>query len=84
MFVKNIVRETKINDLFSVKDKVVLIGGAGGLGSCLAKGFLDNGAYVVLADNAPGKAEKIKGRLKNQLPPQGSVEMLLHIVTCLQ
>ena len=42
MFVKNIVRATKINDLFSVKDKVVLIGGAGGLGSCLAKGFLDN------------------------------------------
>lgn len=60
MFVKNIVRATKINDLFSVKDKVVLIGGAGGLGSCLAKGFLDNGAYAVLADNAPGKAEKIK------------------------
>lgn len=25
-----------------------------------------------------------QGRLKNQLHPQGSVEMLLHIVTCLQ
>ena len=63
MYVKEIVRTTKIQDLFSVKDKVVLIGGAGGLGSYLAKGFLDNGAYVILADNAAGKAESVRAKL---------------------
>ncbi len=60
MFVKNIVHATKIEELFSIKDKVILISGTGGLGSCLAKGFLDNGANVVLADNAPGKAQSLK------------------------
>ena len=66
MYVKNIVRATKIDELFSVRNKVVLIGGAGGLGSCLAKGFLDNGAYVVLADNVPGKADKVRAELAEQ------------------
>ncbi|BDF69639.1 gluconate 5-dehydrogenase [Oscillospiraceae bacterium] len=60
MFVKKVVHATKAEELFSVREKVVLISGVGGLGSCLARGFLDNGAYVVMADNAPDRAAALK------------------------
>lgn len=66
MFVKKVVKETKIEKLFSVKDKVILISGAGGLGSCLAKGFLDNGAKVILFDKVPDKGRALKESFAEQ------------------
>lgn len=66
MYVKKVVTATKIEDLFSVKDKVILITGAGGLGCAMAKGFLANGAYVVFFDVVPGKAEEAKAAFAEQ------------------
>lgn len=66
MFVKKIVRATRIEELFGVKDKVILISGVGGLGSSLAGGFLDNGAHVILADNAPGRAKELQKKFAEQ------------------
>ena len=39
----------KVEDLFSVKGKVVLVVGVGGLGSVLARGFAENGASMAIA-----------------------------------
>ena len=55
---KPIIKETNAEKLFSVKDKVVLITGAGGLGDALSEGFAENGAKVLLASRTPGKAQK--------------------------
>ena len=40
MFVKKNARSRRVEELFSVKDKVVLICGAGALGGYMARGFL--------------------------------------------
>lgn len=66
MYVKKVVRELKTENLFSVKDRSVFITGAGGLGSFLARGFLANGAKVVLANRSLEKAEKVKTMLKEE------------------
>lgn len=44
---KEIIRTHDISDLFSVKDKVIMITGGGGLATCLGKAFIQNGAHVV-------------------------------------
>jgi NAD(P)-dependent dehydrogenase (short-subunit alcohol dehydrogenase family) len=41
-----------MNSLFSVKEKVILLtGGYGILGACMAKHLAREGAYVVILDN---------------------------------
>ena len=60
MFVKKIARSRRVEELFSVKDKVVLICGAGALGGYMARGFLENGAYVVATCVSEGKAQRLK------------------------
>ena len=52
-----LTQSNKIEDLFSVSEKVVLITGAGGLGSAYAEAFAENGAKVVLASRTVSKAE---------------------------
>lgn len=63
---KPVVAERNIAKLFSVKDKVVLIAGAGGLGGYLARGFAENGASVVVTDVVPGKAQGVAESLQSQ------------------
>lgn len=59
--------EPLISQLFSVKDKVVLITGAGGLGEMYAHAFAKNGAIVLLATRHIEKAERIAEDItKNQ------------------
>lgn len=57
---KELINETDAAKLFSVKDKVILIIGAGGLGASLAKVFVKNGAYVIITNRTIDKANKIK------------------------
>ena len=66
MVKKKVVKSTKIDELFSVKDKVVLITGAGGLGGYLAKGFLDNGSKVILFNRTMPKLTALKEKLEKQ------------------
>ena len=60
---KEVIHEKQIKDLFSVKEKVVLITGAGGLGSALAYGYLANGATVILASRTQRKVQKVVDHL---------------------
>ena len=60
---KPVVEERNIAKLFSVRGKVVLITGAGGLGGYLAKGFAENGAHVVVTDVVPGRAQALADSL---------------------
>lgn len=60
---KEIISETKINKLFGVEDKVVLIVGAGGMGEYFAKGFADNGAKVIVTNRTEAKAAATKEKL---------------------
>ncbi|KEJ91330.1 SDR family NAD(P)-dependent oxidoreductase [Synergistes jonesii] len=46
------ITSLKISELFSVKDKVTLITGAGGLGNVLARGFAANDAKVIIASRS--------------------------------
>ena len=55
------IRSTKIEDIFSVKDKVVLVVGVGGLGSVLAKGFADNGAKMAIASYSQSHIDEVVG-----------------------
>ena len=66
MVKKKVVKSTKIDELFSVKDKVVLITGAGGLGGYLAKGFLDNGSKVILFNRTMPKLTALKEKFEKQ------------------
>jgi len=66
---QKIITQKKIEDLFSVKDKVILIVGTGGIGSMYAEGFALNGATIVAADLKQDMLDKVKERLaKNNLP----------------
>lgn len=53
----------KINHLFSVRDRVVFITGAGGLASMYAEGFASNGATVILASHTLEKANAVCRKL---------------------
>lgn len=55
---------SRIENLFSVKGKIVLITGAGGLGECFAKGFAVNGSVVLIASKTVSKCEKICDELR--------------------
>lgn len=61
---KEVINETDAAKLFSVKDKVILIIGAGGLGGYLAKVFVKNGAYVIITNRSIEKANSIKDDMK--------------------
>lgn len=49
----------KIENLFSIAGKVVLITGAGGLGAAYAEAFAANNAHVILASRTVAKAEDV-------------------------
>lgn len=51
----NISQYGTIDTLFSVKDKITLITGAGGLASMFAEGFIANGAIVIMASRTLSK-----------------------------
>ncbi len=59
-----IVQTRMAADLFSVKDKVVMVIGAGGLGEYLARGMAENGAEVIITNTSIQKAERIKGEME--------------------
>ena len=59
----DIVSECKVTDLFSLKDRVVLIVGAGGLGAYLGRGMAMNGARVILTNTTLAKAQKVQADL---------------------
>lgn len=61
---KEIVETRKVEELFSVKDKVVLVVGAGGLGEYIAKGMAENGAKVIITNTHIEKAEKVQAEMK--------------------
>lgn len=46
------LKSRRIEELFSVRGKVVLVSGIGGLGADLARGFAENGAVLVLANRS--------------------------------
>ena len=65
----------KIEQLFSVKNQVVLITGAGGLAEMYAYGFAKNGAIIVLASKTRAKAEAVCSRLKEAGYPCMALEV---------
>ena len=58
-----VISNDSISDLFSVKDRVVLITGAGGLGNAIAHAFAVNGAKLAIANRGFEKAEKLASSL---------------------
>lgn len=63
---KELVHSTKAVDLFSVAGKRVFLSGVGGLGSYLAKGFLANGAKLVIADVDGERATAAKEEFQDE------------------
>lgn len=59
----DIVKDCKVEDLFSLKDKVVLVVGAGGLGEYIGRGMAMNGAKVVFTNTSLSKAEKVQAAM---------------------
>lgn len=57
--VKDIASYGKIDNMFGVQDKIVLITGGGGLAAMFAEGFAGNGATVILASQTVAKCEAI-------------------------
>lgn len=55
-----IITSTSSNELFSIKGKVTLITGAGGIGGALSKAFVKNGAKVIITDLCENALEKVK------------------------
>ncbi len=53
----------RVENLFSLENKVVLITGAGGLGGIYARAFAENGARVILASKTLQKALKVRDQL---------------------
>ncbi len=54
-----------MNDLFSIKDKVILLtGGSGILGACMAKHLAKEGAKVVILDRNQEVGDKLIGEIK--------------------
>lgn len=58
-----VVKTVKINELFSVEGKVVLVVGAGGLGAYLGRGMAANGAKVIFTNTTIQKAERVQADL---------------------
>ena len=57
---KNHIKTLKIEELFSIKDKIVLITGGGGLGLKLAEAYAVNGAKVILTHSTVKKIAQTK------------------------
>ena len=72
---KTIINTTRImNELFSVKDQVVVItGGTGVLGRCIAKYLAKEGAKVVVM----GRKADIGNEIVNDIKAQGGEAMFL-------
>ncbi len=64
MLFNGVIPSDKIEDLFGVKDKVVLVSGAGGLGNVLAHAFAANDAVVAIASRGLAKAESVAESLR--------------------
>ena len=62
----NVVSSVMIPELFSVRDKVVLITGAGGMGEVYAKAFAANKAKVAIASRRTESLEKIREKLNGE------------------
>lgn len=62
----NVVSSVMIPELFSVRDKVVLITGAGGMGEVYAKAFAANKAKVAIASRRRESLEKIREKLNGE------------------
>ena len=56
----------RIENMFSVKDKVILITGAGGTGSVNARCFAGNGSKVIVASRNMDKVDRLKKTLKEE------------------
>ena len=59
-----IIKDAAIDKLFSVKDKVVMVVGAGGLGAYIAHGMAENGAKIVLTNTTLKKAEGVQASFR--------------------
>lgn len=59
----NVLKSEKTEDLFSIKDQVVVITGAGGLGEMYVRAFAENGAKVILLSRTLQKASRIKAEM---------------------
>ncbi len=55
-----------VGELFSVKDRVCLVVGTGGLGACTAEAFAHNGARVALANRTKEKADDLAEKLTKE------------------
>ena len=60
---KEVIREHNANNLFSVEGKVIMIAGGGGLGTCLGKAFIENGAHVVFTARRQMKLDILENEL---------------------
>ncbi len=60
---KEIIREHNVSNLFSVKDKVIMIAGSGGLGIHIGKSLMENGACVLFTARNKQKLEKLTNDL---------------------
>ena len=57
----------KLEELFSVKDKIVLVtGGSRGIGEMIAEGFLSNGAKVYITSRKENDIKETATRLKEK------------------
>lgn len=55
-----LVKDCKIDSLFSLRDRVVLVVGAGGLGAYIGRGMAINGAKVIFTNTSMEKAQKVQ------------------------
>lgn len=62
----NIVKDCKVEDLFSLKDKVVLVVGAGGLGAYIGRGMAQNGAKLVFTNTTLAKAQRVQADMAGE------------------
>ena len=60
---KKVIPGYKIEELFSVREKVCLISGTGGLGASMARAFAANGARIALANRTKAKADALAEEL---------------------
>ena len=60
----DVIPSDLIPELFSIRNQVCLITGAGGLGEVTAKGFAHNGAKIALCSRTKDKADRICEEIK--------------------
>lgn len=56
-------KNLKVNDLFSMEGKVVLVTGGGGIGECLTEAYLANGATVAVTNRSREKGDGLVERM---------------------